>query len=338
MSGTQAEVLKELTESAGRLSSAWADWLKGAGVSTADDPDLQRVFPWITQEMPSRIANPMALAAVIQEMYAKTVQDLPALIKGRGKKPPPASIKERWLREYEKLIRGALVVPGISDADRVRRQWKSFLDVCSGGGPTSVTSGLFPDLSLASSLWGFAPPFGIPAETGAFGVWAEAWKKTVTGLTAAQDQSGTTGFQEDVRRALADQERFLECAAAFVDQFVRAAGKAVERVLLRVAESDFKETGPDTIPPFSRIWISCNETAFVELFGSGPFRRSVSDMFNAGLQARNSVERVMAAGLFLWSLPFQKGLGRAQDEIRTLKERVRTLEKEIESLKRKIKS
>jgi len=325
------EFVKNITESSARLATAWSEAVKGAGVQNVYDNYEKLILSWINPSAFMRIVDSTSVGLKFQELINLASQDLPEIVKHAGDHEKMTRIKDKWMQSYEKLVREMFGMPAPSEIERVMQPWRSLMESFTGlGGGTMSPFGCMP----GSMGWPF--PFTTAAGRSLFPLWPETYENTIGKLFRLPGLGLTREYEEGAKKAVDAQMRFLNTLPDFQEQVLTASKAAMDKVVDHISKMDIKQVSPETYQLFYKIWVSNNEDAFIELFRSETFCRTLANTIHRGLDAKKKMDTVMAKGLSFWNIPSGKDMDEVYQAVYEMKKKIRRLEQELGDLTQKL--
>ena len=313
------------------MATAWSEAVKGVGVQNVYDNYEKLMLSWVNPSAFMRIVNSTSIGLKFQELINLAAQDLPEMVKHAGDQHAIARIKEKWMQTYEKLVREMFGIPAPSEIERVMQPWRSLVESFTGLGATSTS----PYGAMAASMgWPF--PGAMSSSRNLFTLWSETYEKTVGKLFRLPGLGMTAQYEERTKKALDAQIRFLNTLPDFQEQVLAASKAAMDKVVDHITRMEIKQIGPETYQFFYKIWVSKNEDAFIELFRSETFCRTLANTIHRGLDAKKKMDTVIADGLSFWNIPSGKDMDEVYEAMYEMKKRIRELEHELEALRQKL--
>jgi class III poly(R)-hydroxyalkanoic acid synthase PhaE subunit len=329
--GMQEEFVKNIAESSARLATVWSEAVKRAGAQNVYDTYEKLMLSWINPTAFMRIVDSTSVGLKFQELINLASQDLPEIVKHAGDHEKMTRIKDKWMRSYEKLVREMLGVPAPSEIERFIQPWRSLMENFTGlGGGTMSPFGSMP----GSMGW----PFPITTAVGRslIPLWSETYENTIGKLFRLPGLGLTREYEERAKKALDAQMRFLNTLPDFQEQVLSASKAAMDKVVDHISKIDIKQVSPETYQLFYKIWVSNNEDAFIELFRSETFCRTLANTIHRGLDAKKKMDTVMENWLSFWNIPGGKDMDEVYQAVYEMKKRIRWLEQELGDLRQKI--
>lgn len=332
-SKVQEHLLKAFSESAVRVANAWTEALEGAGLgpkTEARSLGADWIFPFRSPERDTDRAYPVRF----QEMVEKATRDLPDLLKPDCDDGTIKRIKTKWLNAYEGLSTEFFGIPAPSETRRVLSQWKALSEQASDWGPPG---GLIPDLASLHSIIDWLPGGSTGATKDLLRVWGEVYEKTWGGLfpvTAKPDS--VRELEKSYRQTLDAQIAFLNSLAAFQEQMLKVASRAVDHVVDAVARLETKELSEDTYQFFYRTWMTQNEEAFQGVLSSDAFLKSLAETAKWGTEAKANIESLFTHGFSIINQLNRTELQSLTRSVENMTSRIDRLEEEVRFLRQQV--
>ncbi|MEJ2716559.1 MAG: poly(R)-hydroxyalkanoic acid synthase subunit PhaE, partial [Deltaproteobacteria bacterium] len=238
-------------------------------------------------------------------------------------------IRRKWTAAYEKLIREAFGIPETSCMEVFLEQARSLMNNLSKsllGSPAYRMENL---LNMGFSSGNRSLFDAVPGGTAWLSLWTDSYENIVGKFFRLPRFGLAREHEERVQKAMNAQLAFLKALYPLWELLLGTARSAVNRVMDNVKQLEVKQITPETGQLFYKIWLSNSEDAYIELFKSDLFCRTLGNTINSGLEAKKKMDKVMTYGLSFWNIPSQTDMNEVYEAIYSLRKQVRNLESEL---------
>lgn len=316
------EFVKNMAESSARMMNAWNEAIKNAGGNNAYLEYDRLMRSWTNSLDFMKLMDSMSTGMRFKDFVNFAAQDLPEIFKHYGDEEKISQIKDKWMKYHEKMVQDIFGLLSPSQIEKAIAPWRSFLD--------NFTR------SWGTGFMGRPFPFNNTSSEGIFPAWSELYENTMGQFFRMPGLGLTREYEEEFKKAMDAQMRFLNTLPDFQEQVIAASKAAMDKVFDHISKMDIKEFGPETYQVFYKIWVSSSEDAFIEVFRSETFSRTLANTVNRGLEAKKNMDTLLAKGLTVMNVPNDKDMDEVYQAVYEMKKRTRKIEQELADIKRRL--